>query len=315
MNRTLQRLGAQLSQARLAIERADELDERIGTLSQRQQFEALLRSYPFPWAPATWRDAAAEFAYVVERIVRSPTQWWQQALLSGHRNLLSERIAGLLVFALVVGGLLRRWLLGRYGRDPAIADPSYSVRLIASIASAVARGIIPALVFGGLLYMVWSHRAEETGLFWSLLLVFFAVMVFFSLAWALPYAVLSPDLPQWRLLPISPENVRRLGWRFTLLAALFAINIFMSEAHKAIGVNDAYFSLAAFLLNAMPALLLIETSRQRYWHIVERPEDKLEDDDEPRDLSTESVFWRFVRRLVALVAATSILAALLGYAD
>jgi small-conductance mechanosensitive channel len=316
LNQELQKLSAQITQAKLAIVRADELDQQIGSLSQRRRFEALLHSYPFPWAPGTWQEAVPEFGGVVEEIVSSPAEWWQEASRDQRQSSLSQRVAVLLIFALLVGGVLRHWLLRRYGRDPASADPNYSTRLLAAIASAVARGIVPALVFGGLFYMAWSHRADEASLFWSLLLVFFGVMVFFSLAWALPYAVLSPDLPQWRLLPISPENARRLGWRFTLLAALFAFDIFMSEAHQIVDVGDAYHSLATFLLNALPALLLIETSRQRYWHIVERPEDKVEDDDEEKtETSPESVFWRFVRRLVALVAAASIVAALLGYAD
>jgi small-conductance mechanosensitive channel len=316
LNQELQKLNAQISQAKLAIVRADELDRQIGTLSQRRRFEALLHSYPFPWVPGTWEEAVPEFGNVVELIVSSPADWWQEASRDQRHSSLSQRAAGLLVFALLVGGFLRHWLLRRYGRDPASADPSYTTRLLAAIASAVARGIVPALVFGGLIYMAWSYRAEEASLFWSLLLVFFAVMVFFSLAWALPYAVLSPDLPQWRLLPISPENARRLGWRFTLLATLFALDIFMSEAHQVIGVGDAYHSLATFLLNALPALMLIETSRQRYWHVVEQASDEAEaEDDDKSDAARESMFWRVVRRLFSLAAAISIIAALLGYAD
>lgn len=315
LSRSLQRLNAQISQARLAIERANELDDQISALSQRQKFEALLRRYPSPWVPTTWSDATVELAFVVRQMANAPANWWLEASLNERSKLISLRVAGLLAFALVVGGLLRYWLLRRFGRDPAVTEPSYSARLIATIANAVARGIIPGLLFGGLLYMAWSNRAEEAALFWSLMIIFFAVMVFFSLAWALPYAVLSPDLPQWRLVPVSPENARRLGRRFTLLAAFFAINIFMSAAHKVIGVTDAYRSLSELVLNTLPALMLVELCRQQYWHIVERPEDKTEDDDEMNEVSPESVFWRFVRRLIALAALVSIATALVGYAD
>jgi potassium-dependent mechanosensitive channel len=316
----LQQVNSQITQSRLAIVRAEEIDRLIGSLSQRKRFEALFRSYPFPWAPETWQRAVPEFVSIVDRMVRSPAAWWEGISSEQRYSALSLHVAVLLVLALVLGGFLRHWLLRRYGRDPGQSDPSYTARLLAAVASAVARGIIPALTFAGLLYLAWSNQTEEADLFWSLVVLTFAVMIFFSLAWALPYAVLSPDLPQWRLLPIAPDNARKLGRRFTLLAAFFAVQIFMGEAHAAIGVSDSYFSLAALLLNALPALLLIETSRQRYWQVVDRRGETQEpgetqEDDEEGETAAGSHFRGAVRQAVALIAALGLLAALIGYAD
>ncbi|WP_193369599.1 mechanosensitive ion channel family protein [Pelagibius marinus] len=314
----LQQLKAKVSQANLAIVRADELDKLAGSLTQQKRFEALFRTYPPPWSSETLRPSLPEFLGVVEKMLRSPLDWWQSLGEAERRQTVSLRIAALLALALVVGWFLRHWLLSRYGRDPGVSEPSYGTRLVAAIANAVARGIVPALMFGGLLYLAWASRAPEHSLFWALISILFAVLAFFSLAWALPYAVLSPDLPQWRLLPVSPENARKLGWRFTLLAALFAVRIFMTAAHAQIGVSDSYYSLATFLLSFLPALVLIDMSRQRFWHRVARQPE--EDETEaggaaPAAAAPQSAFWHFVRRLVALAAVVSIFAALLGYAD
>ncbi len=173
-------------------------------------------------------------------------------------------------------------------------------------------------MFGGLFYLAWASQAPAHSLFGALVSILFAVLAFFSLAWALPYAVLSPDLPQWRLLPVSPENARKLGWRFTLLAAFFAVQIFMTAAHAQIGVSDTYYSLATFILSTLPALVLIEMSRQRFWKRVARePEEAAAEEEEPAPAvpPAASAFWKFVGRLVALVAIFSIVAALVGYAD
>lgn len=315
----LQQVNGQITQAKLAMVRADELDALIGSLSQRKRFEALFRSYPFPWAPDTWRQGVPEFVAILQEMARSPVEWWQGVSGDERHQALSTRVAVLLALALLGGGVLRFWLIRRFGRDPQVAEPRYGTRLIAAIASAAARGIVPALVFAGLFYIAWSNRTGGESLFWALVMLLFAVMAFFSLAWALPYAVLSPDLPQWRLLPVSPENARRLGRRFTLLAGLFAVQIFMAEAHRQIGVSDAYFSLSVFLLNLPPALLLIETARQRYWSLdraeaaAERMGAEAEEEDEGSTL--ESTFWSAIRRLVAVAALFSILASLAGYAD
>lgn len=331
----LKRLRARRAQANLTIVRTDELDRLVGTLSQKKRFEALFQVYPFPWAPGTWARGVPEFVVVVEKILRSPVIWWQELDGDDRRSAVLYRIAILLTLALSIGWLLRRWLLYRYDRDPTLSDPSYGRRLIASIANAVARGIVPALLFGGLLYLAVSSGATERSLFGTLVALFFAVMIFFSLAWALPYAVLSPDMPQWRLLPVSPDNARVLGHRFTLLAAFFAFEIFMTEANNQIGVTNTYFSLSTFVLNALPALVLIDMTRRRWWLMAARESglgepgpsgwsrDEEETDtltsgqegaEEPRTV-VQSSFWKLIRQLVMLLAGASILASLVGYAD
>ncbi len=315
LDEELKGLRARVAQSNLAIVRADELDRLIGSLSQKKRFDALFQVYPFPWAPETWVRGVPELVVVIQKIGRSPVVWWRSLEKEERQNAVSARIAFILGLALIVGWLLRRWLLKRYDRDPALSDPSYSRRLIAAIANAVARGIIPALVFGGLLYLALSGRSPDHGLFWALVPLFFAVMVFFSLAWALPYAVLSPDMPQWRLLSVSPDNARVLGRRFTLLAALLAVEIFMSEAHSQIGVTDTYFTLATFVLNTLPALVLIDMTRRSRWTMAaEEPSEEGAPAPEPK-MFIQSGFWRLVRRLVMVLATASILASLVGYID
>lgn len=311
----LKGLRARVAQANLSIVRADELDRLVGALSQQKRFEALFRVYPFPWSPDTWSRGVPEFFDVLGKIARSPFIWWQSLEGEERRAAVPTRVAILLVLAVAVGWLLRRWLLKRYDRNPTLSEPSYGLRLIAGIANAAARGIVPALMFGGLLYLAVSSGAAERSLFWALLALFFAVMIFFSLAWALPYAVLSPDMPQWRLLNVSPDNARVLGRRFTLLAAFFAVEIFMTEAHKQIGVTDSYFSLATFVLNALPALVLIDMTRRSRW-LMAAEEVAGEDGVQSTPQTViQSSFWRLIRRLVMLLAVASVLASLIGYAD
>ncbi len=311
----LRRLNGLITQAKLAIVRVEELDELIGSLSQSKRVEALIRLYPFPWAPDTWEEAVPEFLSVMRKIARSPVIWWQRLEREQRQQAMSIRVTVLLSLSLAIGWFLRHWVLSRYGRDPAQHEPSYSARLIATIASAGARGIVPALVFAGLFYLAWSNPLAQQELFVVLVTIFFAVMVFFSLAWALPYAVLSPDMPQWRLLPVSPDNARKLGWRFTLLAALFAVEIFMSAAQEQIGVGDAYFSLSTLLLNAVPALILIDMGRQRYWVLEGHEADEEPEEEGTENRPSEAGFWNLVRRTNAVIAGSSIVVSIAGYAD
>lgn len=323
LQQQLQKVKAQVSQAKLAIVRADELDKLAGSLTQKKRFEALFRAYPPPWSAETWRRAVPEFFSIVNQIARSPVAWWQGLDAEERREVVPLRLAVQLALALLAGWLLRRWLLRRYRRDPAASEPSYTSRLLAALASATAHGILPALVFGGLLYAAWPNRLAEESLFWTVVTTFFAVMVFFSLAWAVPQAVLSPDLPQWRLLPVTPENARKLGWRFTLLAGLFAVAIFLFETQEQIGVSDSYFSLATFLVILILSLSVVQVSRQRYW-IEQAPsaepsppeaEASEESPDEEEGGPSGSAIWRILRRFIAPIALLGVAAAFLGYAD
>lgn len=323
LQQQLQKLKAQVSQAKLAMVRADELDKLTGSLTQKRRFEALFRAYPPPWSAETWRKAVPEFFSILNQIARSPLAWWQDMEAEQRREVVPLRLAIQLVVALVAGWLLRRWLLRRYSRDPAASEPSYTARLLAALASATARGILPALIFAGLLFATWPNRLAEESLFWTVITTFFAVMVFFSLAWAVPQAILSPDLPQWRLLPVLPENARKLGWRFTLLAALFAISIFLFETQEQIGVSDSYFSLATFLVILILALSMAEVSRARYWNTQAPPVESQApgtgsaeiETEEGEGGSREPALWRFLRRLIAPIALVGVIAAFLGYAD
>jgi small-conductance mechanosensitive channel len=313
----INQLKAQDAGAKVLLVRADELDATIGNLTQQKRFEALFQFYPFPWAPETLRQSLPEFQSVLERVITSPVVWWHSLEEEERRQTVSLRVAVLVFLALTIGWVLRYWLLKRYGRDPGWAAPSYADRLWAAIANALARGAVPALLFGGLWYLSWTSQAPEHSLFWLMVSNFFTVMAFFSLAWALPYAVLSPDLTQWRLLPVTPHNARRLGWRFTLLAAAFAVQIFITAAHQRIGISDAYFSFSTFLLNLLPALILLDTARQSFWVLEDEDSQAPEEEVAPEDHlgSNERKFWRIVRRLVAFIAGISIIASLVGYAD
>ena len=316
LNEQLQRLNARFTRARLALVRVDELDDLIGSLSQRKRFEALFRPYPLPLMPDTWRQAVPEALAIFQTLADSPVVWWRQVQSSETEEVLPLGLAAVLVLFLGAGGFLRRWLLRRYRRDPSVAEPSYSARFLAAVASALAHGLMPALVFAGLVYLVWASEPLGYSLFLSLVSDFFVVMAFFSLAWGVPYALLSPDLPQWRMLAVSTKNARRLGRRLKLLAIFFAIAIFMSLLHDQIGVSDAYFSISTFILITPLSLTLIDSVRARYW--VKEPrgdEEKIEGEEEVDWMSAQGPTRTNIRRACAVIAAASVVASLVGYAD
>ena len=88
------------------------------------------------------------------------------------------------VLGLVIRIALRRW----FGRDPTIAEPTYARRLAAGISEGVGSGVVPALIFGALLYRVTSEVALVGGVFADVLAATCITAIFLVISYALPRA-------------------------------------------------------------------------------------------------------------------------------
>jgi small-conductance mechanosensitive channel len=304
---------ARVSQSELAIARANVLSRAISDSAQQRLLERLLHSYPFPLAPATLNRGLADVAGRIAALSAAPGIWWN-GLSSDGRDKVIFRLVVLLPLIVLAGLAIRFFLLRWLGRDPAIEAPSYTRRFTGSVAEGVAGGIIPALIFAGLLWRANSEKALIFGLFAEVATAFCLAMILVILAWALPRAVLAPDLPAWRLTSISPENSRAISRRILLLAVIFAADIFLKDAGKSLPVSPELISVFAFFFTSLESLCVIDLARGRLW---ETREDIAEDSAETPESAAVGIggaFWPTVRRLIMLIAAVTIVSALIGQA-
>ena len=181
-------------------------------------------------ADLTIAVAVPDFLRLLAQLGRSPFDWWDWLDLAQKERVVFTRFALVVLLALVFGWGLRRALLRRLGRDPTIEAPSYSRRLTGAIAEGVAHGLIPSLILAGLLLRALSEDALISGLFAWVFIHFCAVAILFVLARALPRAVLAPELPAWRLVPVARDNARTL--RSKAVQAAFAIPHKARERYK-----------------------------------------------------------------------------------
>ena len=164
-----------------------------------------------------------DFFRVLASISRSPIDWWQ-GLSPSNQNIVLYRIALFLVPALLMAWALRLGLLRYFGRDPAIEHPTYARRLTGAIAEGLARGMVPSFILAAAILRVQSDTSLMSGLFADVVVALCGVTIMFIIAWAVSRAVLAPDLPAWRLLPVSAEHARVISRRITYLAGIFAVD-------------------------------------------------------------------------------------------
>ncbi|MHC4816079.1 MAG: mechanosensitive ion channel family protein, partial [Planctomycetota bacterium] len=304
-----------IRQTELTITRAQELEDRLKSLVRHQELERLLKDFPSPYIPANFLKALPEFLQQLALIGASPVLWWQEFTFDDRQKGHVYGTGVILVLTLAIGWLLRHYLLRWFGLDPANRDPTYARRLLAAIAEGLARGIVPALIFGAVLYGFTTESALIHGLFADVMVALFGVLIFFVLAWALPHAVLAPDLPAWRLTPLSAKNSRKIARGVALLAGVYAIDLFFRLAGKNLDSSEALTSSYAFVSNTIEAVLILALLRGKLWQaepVARAPGDEPAED--APQLKRRHV-WTAIRLAIGLAAVAAVALAVAGYAN
>ncbi len=303
-----------IQEAELTIARIDDLDSELSTLAREEKIRKLLELFPFPLSPGTVGIAVPELFGHMTDWARAPADWWRNLTPEDQATLPFARFAAFVAVAIVVGWLVRRFLLRRFGRDPAIEDPSYARRLAGAVVEGVANGAIPALVFGAVLYRTLDNKSLVTGLFSDMVIGFSSAMIFFFVSRAFVRAALAPDLPAWSLEDIPPEKSRQIRRLVMTLAAVFAIDLFLIVSSRSLAVSLELESVMQLVFTILEAGIVILLMRPRFWAIDTKAEQS--EDESARKVSAGvRRFWRGLRVVVVLVATASLVAALIGYAD
>ncbi len=305
-----------IKQAGLAITRAGEFDSALSAYARRHTIDALLRPYPFPLAPSTIAIGAAQFLDHVGAIARSPMEAWRALKPEQRQRAVPYRLVLFVLLALLIGWAVRRFVLPRLGRDPALTDPSYARRLIAAVTVALSRGVIPALILGALFYRTQEPDILMTGFFKELVASFCVGAIIFVLAWALARATLAPKHPNWRLEAIPPANARALCRLIVGLAAVFAVDVFLIRSTTGLPVSEELTSLYNFVTDTVEASFVLALMRARYW-VLESTDPPPGEPGSPEgpQLRRPGPVWNVFRAVVALIAIATILASFAGYAE
>ncbi len=307
---------AQVARANLAITRATEFEGLLSSQLRDQLLTSLTEAKPHPLGPSTLAAALPELGDWIGEILRSPYTWWTEKADAEARQLTVFPLLLVLAIAGLIGWAARRFVLIPYGRNPVITAPSYTRRLVGAIVEGLARGIIPALMLFGMILRVTSESARISGLFAdSIVALAFALLVV-VLAIALSRAALAPELPSWRLMPITPENGRTICRRITLLAILFAVGLVLGIPFDRAPASDELISVYALVSGGLEGATLIALARTRLWRVdetmvmVPAPAASVETSPPRRPWLP---LWTIVRVLVRLFAGGGIATALLGY--
>ena len=320
LNQLLGVPAGQLRKLDVLLQRTNLQKSAIAEAQGRVIRAQLLVKTPSLLSAETWGRAAAEFGAMGRRIVTSPKRWSESEEardVIGKGYFLGALVA--IAVAALLGWYVRRWLLRNFGRKPEIAEPSYRMRVLAALASATAYTVIPIMVVA-VGYGALASRGLLVGTFQHLVIGIVAAVVWISALYGLPRAMLSPDMPHWRLVHMGDQAARLWFRRVLVFAALIGIDRLISEPFGALEPSILLQFTYAFIADtAITAVFLAVVLDRRLWRTPDEEAQAIaikggEPLGPPKEgFAVRSRWWHVGRALMGALALAIPVTALSGF--
>jgi potassium-dependent mechanosensitive channel len=238
----------------------------------------------------------AEFAAENRRLHQAVSSWARFVYnYKAQAALLATGLALAAALMLLIGG---RMAFGKLiVADPDNENPSYLSRLSVAFWSTLLPSAALALFLFATYYFYTAYGVLRTDIS-RMMVTLFNVIATVFFVYRLSRAVFSPNLPNWRLLPIQSRAARILFWLFWLTALVTGLDFVMSRVNDVMGSPLSLTVAKSLVATIIVGLLVLligtvkpfvdETGAPRRWHPAFR--------------------W-----LLYLLGGGTILAALLGY--
>ncbi len=303
-NRQITTARARIAEADLAIVRATELEETLSRAKLERLLGDMSRRTPIPIAPAVLTKGVPEIIAELGRILRSPFDWRAKLPpgVGGSAALLPGAV--ILVLGVLLGRRIRRSILGMFGRDPSILEPSYPRRFGGAVAEGIGNGILPGTVLIALYLWVTRPGALVSGLFAEALTSFLLSILAFCLVVAFARSFLSPDQPAWRLTGQSSKNAQSAYRLIFILWAVFSIDMFFSNLRGEESGSTEAISIYSAVFGILEGWFFVKLGREELWRTeVAQEGETLE----------QGKMWRFIRPIARVLAVVGIVALFVGY--
>ena len=318
LNKRLVETDGTLKQLDLLVEKAKSALATISTAEGVALGNKLLQTTPSLLSRSTWKKSAENISTLGERAGNELSKWWK-----------SERVrdsvkSGFLTFVAIAAGLsgllawiLRRWISGRFGRDPAIEFPTYRMRVRAALSEAGARTAIPIIVA---LATYGTLRAEGFLFdFADKVAIGIALSVIaLSILYGLPRSMLSPAMPQWRLARMGDDTAWRWYKYALTMAFIISIDTMLVIPAAELRPSPQLQTTYNFIIDFCYALVFLCIALdKRLWNFPSQPGAPAQGGQPAGTagivLPARSKWWALARTFIAIVAIAIPVTALARY--
>ncbi len=294
-------LANEKAEINVLLGKAEDLSVRVNGLgnkiqTMRRDLFANMLTKRYQLSQAFSGEVGQEIQTEFSAFNRSISSWLRYAFQFKYQAMLGATFFALLAAALLqfVGKRLVRRVIDR---DPTIEDPSYLARLTVAFWStllpSVALSVFLSSTIGLFNYfnvLLGDIGSYLNGLVGVIFLTFFV--------YRLSHAVLSPDMPNWRLIAIESRPARVLVWLMTATALVVGLDYFMGLISETLSSPLSVTILKSLIAAVIVGVLLVLIGSVRPFV----------------DAQGERRRWpATLRFLLYFLGAATVVAALLGY--
>ncbi len=274
-------------------------DQISGAVQQRRRSlfsQELLNRVRSPLKPVFWQRVSKHAAIQWQALRFLIGNWWadiqQPYILLVLMGLATALWAVLSAMATI---LIARCRAHQNG-DP----PPYFIRTITATGVTLLRALPPIASASALVFGLWSFDMLH-GKMASLMIAALTAFCIVAALLALIQTVLAPNQPQWRVLPISDRDAKRLRWLAGGVAGIIGADLLLTSLADLLYAPIQLTMMQSFVTTVAVAVLLGAMLRIR---LIPQG-----DDARPR----ESGSLRLLRMILSVLVIAILIAACLGF--
>jgi small-conductance mechanosensitive channel len=255
-------LSAEKAEINVILGKAESLSLRVHRLideigQMRRDLFAHLLTKRFDVNYALFDEVGQAFATEMGKLYSAISSWLRFVIQFKLKSILAATFFALLAaIVLLIGG--RRLFGGMIDADEEVEEPTYLSRLSVAFWSTLmptaALGVFLASTY--FLYNYFNVLRGDIGTVMTSLFIVIGIVYFVQ---RLASAVLSPNKPNWRLIPVHDGAARLLLWLIVATAMFTGIDGFLSSVYAVLGSPLSLTvgeSLVATVLTGIPVVLI-----------------------------------------------------------
>ena len=292
---------------------AGQLSGRAAEMQRNRFLQRIFEPGPSILNPDMWIQGLKHSTALYERLQFIVKNWYKSTSETQTFVGWLARI-GLLFVAWLIVWPGRKWLLRLVGPNLDDPEPSTLERLWRAVCIPVVNVLTVLLTFYLLAAIAAQFRAGESLRIGQIAENAVGAIIVFVFLSSLIRGVLAPAMPGWRLPVMSDQLAPRLSSLLVLIAAVFAIGVFMTELASELFL-PVQFTVMQSAIESIAVVLLLVAALTTAVRAVQTEAAEGEAAGMPAPAPTAGLFsWiARIRGVVWILSAASLVALLIGY--
>ena len=253
-------LANEKAEINVLLGKAEDLSVRVNGLASkiqtmRRDLFANMLTKRYQLSQAFSGEVGQEIQTEFSTFNRSISSWLRFAF-----QFKSQAMLGATFFALLAAAALqfigKRLVRRVIDRDPSVEDPSYLARLTVAFWSTLLPSVA-LTVFLSSTIALFNYFNVLRGDIGSYLNGLVSVIFLTFFVYRLSHAALSPDMPNWRLIPIESRPARVLVWLMTAMALVVGLDYFMGLISETLSSPLSVTILKSLIAAVIVGVLLV----------------------------------------------------------